>query len=220
MKTLNHHLIISGILFSIVLFLWPIFMGMSQPQGSDAGQLNWVSQHLSLYKVQFFFAFLLSPAILYMMAAQLDRVPAGHWIARRIGWVFLGGYFVLNSIAYASQMILVPQLIRAGRFEHALIWYFGSSASVIYFLNQMGYCFWAIGVIVLFSPQAREKGMIRWISLVYLLSAVLSIFAFAGLILDNKALNSLTLPSGLALVPVGILTVLWGFREGRRKRID
>jgi hypothetical protein len=36
----NRHLIASGIIFTIVLFLWPVFMGFSQSQGSEIDQLN------------------------------------------------------------------------------------------------------------------------------------------------------------------------------------
>ncbi len=149
MKT-NRHLIISGILFTVVLFLWPIFMGISQPQGTDEEQLNWIQNHITLFKLQFFFAFLISPSIIYMMLSQLDKYPSSNKIISKVGLVFITGYFVLNSIAYASQMILVPKLMEAGLIEQAKVWYFGSSFSVIYFIDQMGYCFWGIGTIILF----------------------------------------------------------------------
>ena len=70
MKT-NPHLIVSGILFTLVLFLWPVFMAVYQPQGSIENQFSWIQDHLTAYKVQFFFAFLLSPSFIYLMVSQL-----------------------------------------------------------------------------------------------------------------------------------------------------
>jgi len=55
--------------------------------------------------------------------------------------------------------------------------------------------------------------MIRYLTLIYILSAVLSIVAFAGLRIDNMSLNSMTLYSGLVLIPVGIMTTVWGIKE-------
>lgn len=215
MKT-NTHLIISGIVFTVVLFLWPVFMAIEQPQGADEEQFKWIQDHLILYKLQFIFASLIGPSIIYLMLSQLGKFPENDKIALRAGFVFITGYFVLNSIAYASQIILVPRLIRAGMTEQARVWYFNSSASATYFIDQMGYCFWGIGAIILFFRFLREKGPVKYLSLIYTLSGILSIAAFAGLIIDNAFLNSLTLYSGLILTPVGIITLIWGLKESKK----
>jgi len=216
MKT-NKHLIISGIIFTIILFLWPIFMAISQPQGNDEEQFKWILDHLTIYKLQFFFALLLGPSIIYLMFSQLDKYSHNDKIVLRIGFVFITGYFVLNSIAYASQIIILPKLIEADFIDQATVWYFNSSTSVTYFIDQMGYCFWGIGAIILFIRFLKERGIIKYLSLIYTVSGILSIIAFFGLIIDNELMNSMTLYSGLVLIPIGIMTLIWGLKENRKK---
>jgi CDP-diacylglycerol--glycerol-3-phosphate 3-phosphatidyltransferase len=208
---------ISGILFTIVLFLWPIFMGISQPVGDCLEQLSWVKDHLIIYKFQFLFAFLISPSLIYLMVSQLNKYHVAITISKVPGLLFITGYVVLNSIAYASQIILVPKFIATGLIEQARVWYLLSPTSITYFINQMGYCFWGIGTIILFAGFIKEKGMIRYLSLIYTISALLSIVAFVGLMIDNRVVNSMTLYSGLVLIPIGIMSVIWGIKENRKK---
>jgi CDP-diacylglycerol--glycerol-3-phosphate 3-phosphatidyltransferase len=211
----NNHLIISGILFTIILILWPVFLGVLQPQGTDLEQLSRITDNRMIFTIQYLFAWFISPSIIYLMLSQLAKYALKDKVTSTLGFIFLGGYFVLNSIAYASQMILVPRLFQSGMVEHARVWYFNSSFSIAYFANQMGYCFWAIGTIILFSSYIFKKGMIKYLSIIYMVSAVLSIVAFAGLIIDNESINSMTLYSGLVLLPVGIMTTIWGMKEYR-----
>jgi hypothetical protein len=212
----NKHLIISGIIFTIILFLWPIFMAISQPQGDEEEQFKWILENLTIHKLQFFFATLLSPSIIYLMLSQLDKYPNNDKIALKLGFVFVMGYFVLNSIAYASQIILIPKLVQAGMIEQVKIWHFNSSTSVTYFMNQMGYCFWGIGAIILFLRFLKEKGIIKYLSLIYTISGILSIIAFFGLIIDNEFMNSMTLYSGLVLAPIGIMTLILGLNKKKK----
>jgi hypothetical protein len=209
----NRHLIISGTVFTVVIFCWPVFMALAQPGGNTEEQFRWISAHLALFKVQFLFALLIGPAIVYMMVSQLDRYPASGKIASALGSVFLTAYIVLISISYASQIVILPGLIGSGFTEQAHVWYFNSPVSVVYFLNQMGYCFWGIGAMVLFTRLIKQRGIIRYISLIYILSGILSVTALFGLMVESKAINSLTLYGGLVLVPVGILTVITGIKD-------
>jgi hypothetical protein len=207
---IDKHLIISGMLFSVVLVAWPVMMAVAKAPGNVEAQLQWVAAHLPLFKAQFFLAFLLAPAIVYMMLAQLAKLQQGEGLGRSFGMVFIVAYVALNSVGYASQAVLVPRFLAAGQAGLARAWYFASPASIAYFVNQLGYCFWGIGVIVLFAKAQRGHGLPAFIASLYLLSALLSLMAFAGLLLDNQVLNNLTMPSGLALLPVGILTAFWG----------
>ncbi len=220
MKT-NRHLIISGFLFTIALFLWPIFMGIYQPIGNDIEQqLNWIIENSTIYKIQFFFAFLISPSIIYLMLSQLDKFHFDNHVSKKIGMIFITGYFVLNSISYASQIILVPKFMDSGLIEQAKIWYFMSPSSVSYFINQMGYCFWGIGAMILFSRLVKEKGIIKYLSLIYIISAILSIIAFIGLMIGNEIINSMTLYGGLVLIPIGIMTIIWGLQDNKKIKIN
>jgi hypothetical protein len=210
----GRHLVLSGALFTALLVAWPLMMALAQPQGGGVdGQLQWLAGHTAVYKAQFFLALLIAPAIVYMMTAQLAALGPGDEPARGFGMACITAYIALNSIAYASQAILVPRFIAAGRMDAARAWYFASPESIAYFINQLGYCLWGLGALSLFHRVLRGRGMPRLIAAFYFLSAILSVVAFCGLLLESRAVNSLTLPSGLVLLPVGILTVAWGRKK-------
>lgn len=213
----NKNLIISGILFTIVIFLWPLLMVLFRlPEGME-DHFRWILDHSLEYKSQFFFAFLIGPSTLYLMYSQLDKFPARRMIWLITGTIFLSGYFILCSISYASQMIILPKFLELELTSQARLWYFNAPDSIPYFLNQMGYCFWGAGSLILFTKLIRENGIIKYISILYTIAALLSIAAFAGLIVDNKDINALTLYSGMVLIPVGIMSITWGF-SGSQKR--
>jgi len=207
------NLIVSGVLFTVVLLAWPLMMVLAKPIGSIGQQLLWVAGHALLYRAQFVLALLLAPAIVYMMLAQLNRRQTADSISRRFGMVFLAAYVVLNSVSYASQAVLLPRFLATGQMDLARAWYFASPWSVAYFINQLGYCFWGIAAIALFFGSFRGQRLPGLIAAFYFLSALLSIFAFAGLLFESQAFMRLTLPSGLVLFPVGILTIAWGLQK-------
>jgi hypothetical protein len=207
------HLAASGILFTLVLVAWPVMMAVARPAAGGVDlQLLWVRGHAGLFRCQFVLALLIAPALLYMMLAQLRRLAVGP-VALRLGLLFLAAYLVLSSVSYASQAVLLPRFLAAGRLEAARSWLFSAPGSIAYFLNQLGYCFWGAAAIVLFYRAWNWQGLSALIAGFYLLSAVLSILAFAGLLLDVPGLMAMTLPAGLVLLPVGVLTVLWGRQE-------
>lgn len=210
----DNHLALSGILFTLVLVAWPVMMALASPAGNVDLQLLWVRGHLALFRGQMVLALLIAPALLYMMLAQLRRLAVGG-VALRLGLLFLAAYLVLTSVSYASQAILVPRFLAAGRLEAARSWLFSAPGSIAFFLDQLGYCFWGAAAIVLFFRAWNWQGLSALIAGFYLLSAALSILAFAGLLLDVPGLMAMTLPSGLVLLPVGVLTVFWG-RQARK----
>jgi hypothetical protein len=214
MKT-KQHLIISGILFTVILILWPLLMAIAQPEGSTEEELRWVLQHLSLHRIKFFLAMLISPALIYMMLTQVLHVPKVDKISMRSAMIFLSVYAALVSTSYASQAILLPALLEAGLMQEAKIWYFEPPYSIPYFINQTGYFFWAIAAIVLFFRFRMQSGTIRYLSVIYTTSAVLSIIAFVGLVVNIEWMKLMTFPSGMLLLPVGTMSVIWGVRESR-----
>jgi hypothetical protein len=213
----SQHLIYSGIAFTLILTLWPLLMAISQPEGSLEDELHWITQNLTQHKIKFFFALLISPALVYMMLSQVLHVPKVDKISMRSAMIFLAVYATLVTISYSSQLILLPALIEAELINEAKIWYFETPYSVPYFINQSGYFFWAIAASVLFFRFRMHHGMIRYFSLLYTVSAVLSIIAFLGLVMDIGWMKLMTFPSGLLLLPVGIMSVIWGIRENRSR---
>ncbi len=209
----KRNLIVSGALFTVVLTAWPLMMAVTGPTGDIGQQLQWVAGHSFFFKMQFLLALLIAPAIVYLMLAQLNKLQRTDNVSRRFGMVFLTAYVVLNSVSYASQAVLLPRFLAAGEMGLAKAWYFASPASVAYFINQMGYCFWGIAAIALFFEVLRGQRLPGLIAAFYVLSALLSIMAFAGLLFDSPALMRLTMPGGLVLFPVGILTMAWGMQK-------
>lgn len=209
----DRHLTVSGILFTLVLVAWPVMMVVARPGGGVDLQLLWIRGHLALFRAQLALALLIAPALLYLMLAQLRRLAVGR-VALRLGLLFLAAYLVLASVSYASQAVLVPQFLAAGRLEAARAWLFSAPGSIAFFLDQLGYCFWGAAAIILFYRAWNWQGLSALIAGFYLLSAVLSILAFVGLLLDVPGLMAMTLPSGLVLLPVGVLSVFWGRQAG------
>lgn len=209
---INKHIIISGISFTIVIIIWPIFMALSHPSGPERLQFDWILDHYFLHGMQFFFALLISPSIIYLMLALSGVFKKPEKLSMRIALIFLGGYLVLSSISYASQIVIIPAWIEKGYFQLTEIWYFGNPHSVAYFLNQLGYLFWAVAAMILFLRLITEKRLMRWIGIFYIASAILTFIAFVGLLIDNPFLNSFTMISGMLLLPVGILSIVMGYR--------
>ena len=213
-KMKKRHLVISGILFTAVIVLWPLFIIIAQPANSDENQFEWILNNLTLHRIQFFLAFLISPAIIYLMLSQLGFTGKQIRFQDIIGYIFLGGYLVLNSISYASQIILLPTYLQGNSQELAEAWNFGNPNSIAYFMNQLGYFFWAVSAILLFVRFLFERGIWRWITILYIASALLTFIAFAGLLTDQPILNFFTLISGLLLLPMGIISIIKG--KGQR----
>lgn len=211
----NKQLLISAVLFTVIIILWPFFMALSRLPGSITEQLTLIALKPGIFKLQFFSAFLIAPSIIYLMLAQREHLSARESLAGKMGLLFLPAYLILVSISYGSQMLLVPGFLKTNDESLVLQWYFGNTDSIPYFLNQMGYFFWALAAITLFGGFIRESGWARLLGILYLFSALLSIIAFLGLILENQSLNSLTFVSGMLMLPIGILSI---FRAVKTKK--
>ena len=120
------NLIVSGVLFTVVLVAWPVMMILASPTGGIEQQLQWVAGHALLFKMQFLLALLIAPAIVYLMLAQLNMLQTADTVSKRFGMVFLAAYVVLNSVAYASQAVLLPRFLAAGQMDLVRAWYFAS----------------------------------------------------------------------------------------------
>ncbi len=213
--TQNKNLIRSGIIFSVIIILWPVFMAFSQPEGSIATQFEWILDNITIFNLQFFFAALICPALFYMMVTQLKKMENKNSVRLIIGYSILGIYAALISLSYGSQFLILPKLIQAGKMDYAGLWYFRNPSSYSYYLNQLAYAIWGIGAFVLFAKYISAGVFIRIISILYLFSAALSLVAFTGLLTGNEKINSLTVISGLLLLPVGFLNIFWGLKKSK-----
>lgn len=212
-KTTGTALVGAGILFTVIIIAWPILMGLSQTHGSMAEQLAAITADSSLYRLNFALAALIGPSIsllLVLLATEGGNRPSPLTI---LGLSILPCYLTLVSIAYTSQVILLPSLLLGG--IDAELWYFNNPGSIPYFLNQLGYSFFALSALAIGWRFLERRGLPRAMGTILWLSGILSLVAFLGLALDNQVLNAATFISGILTVPLGVLAILWGLRLRR-----
>jgi len=212
-------LFIGGAVFTAVIILWPIFMVLSQTEGEIGEQLTAISFQPEMYKLNFFIASLIAPAmalILVMLAFKVEtrmKTPK----LNTLGAVLIVPYAVLVSFAYISQYTLLQGFLNDGDWLQAELWYFNNAASVPYFINQLGYAFFGFSGMLIGFKFLKEKGILRAIGVLLWLSGILSFAAFGGLMLGSELMNFSTIISGLLTLPIGILVMSWGLHLGRRE---
>ena len=91
-------------------------------------------------------------------------------------------------------------------------WFFASPYSIAYFLNQLGYTFFAFAACAIGWKFLFENGLLKGIGVLLWASGSLSIIAFIGLAIQNEFLNLATFLSGVLTIPFGILVALKGWR--------
>lgn len=211
----SRNLIISGTICTIVLFLWPTFMLISSgAAGTIEEKLQMLSQNATLYHLNFMIASLIAPSILFLICivSRLYKKMQLNFFDT-IGVALLVAYSALNALSYISQYSILPKLLANGNIDAAKMWYMENTDSLAYFFNQLGYCFFGIAVMFIFREFLNDKGINKTIGILFYLSGVLSIFAFIGLLMQNKVLNLSTMLSGLLIIPIAILTILSGIKD-------
>jgi hypothetical protein len=205
-------LLFGGTTFTIIVLLWPVLMMIAEPGGIVEEQLSSIVESSFAYRINFFLASLIAPALVVVMstlALFVDTKKETPFL-NIVGAFLLIPYLTLVSIAYASQYVLLPKL-----FEHpelAMNWFFASPYSIAYFLNQLGYTFFAFAACAIGWKFLFESGLSKWIGVLLWASGSLSIVAFIGLAIQNEFLNLATFPSGMLTIPFGMLVALKGWR--------
>ena len=199
-----NHVKISGILFTVIIFVWPVFMALSAPQGTLEDQINHLRDDAALFRLSFALAALIAPLLFYLILSVIRKAGEPLTLTQHTGLIFTGIYTVLATISYTSQLSLVPALLH-DQSDLLGLFYFFNPHSIPYYLNQLGYSSFGVGVLLLFAGKLKTVGAQRWFALLFVLSGALSIIAFMGLLVDSQVINGLTLPAGLLLLPCGIL---------------
>ncbi|WP_165868617.1 hypothetical protein [Natranaerovirga hydrolytica] len=203
-----------GIVFTALVILWPIFMMMSQPVGEINDQLRSLGTRKSIYVLNFVLASLIAPSISFILISIAFFVPSNKDtpILSVMGVLLLVPYITLVSIAYTSQFIILQSFISSGNLIEAGYWYFGNQSSIPYFINQLGYLFFALSGLLIGYRFLFEKGIPKSVAVLLWSSGIFSILAFVGLGMKNDVLNFSTILSGMLTIPIGILVILWGMR--------
>lgn len=215
-------MILGGTLFTIVILLWPIFMVLSKTTGNLHDQLLSIADNPSMYMINFVIASFIAPATSFIMItlALFIKTKKETPILNIFGVFLLAPYVTLVSIAYASQYTLLQSYLNDANFSEASLWFFENSNSVSYFLNQLGYTFFALSALLIGFKLLFEQGIPKAVGVLLWLSGFLSIVAFIGLTMKNEILNLSTIISGLTMVPIGIIVIIWGVKLARHKEIS
>lgn len=211
---LKRSLIFAGVLFTIIIFLWPITMVLATtPNGPIIEQLNYISQNHFIYKLSFIVASFISPSILLLMVlyALFIKTDKETLLLNLIGVIFLLPYLVFVTISYTSQYTIFIHLLQEKSIS-AENWYFGNFDSISYYFNQLGYLFFGIAGICIGYRFCFDKGIKRIFGLILEICSILSVIAFIGLVQKNEVLNFTTLISGLLTLPMGIISIIIGKR--------
>jgi hypothetical protein len=155
-------------------------------------------------------------ALLYLLCR--DEAPA----ASLVGLVCVPMYGLSNLIAYLSQIILVPHLLRlyqapeTTQIARALL---GLSlqdwpGSAVSALNLGAYALLGIPSILYAVPLASRLPGLRLGAGLLTLSGVLSLLAFAGVIVGSAVLQALTLVSGFIFLAALIMMDVRFFQTG------
>ncbi len=209
-KSIVKNLSISGIIFTLVIFLWPVFMAVSSLNGSIEMQLEQIRNNPVPFRLNFVLASLIGPSLSYLMITvglflnSRKKTP----VLNSTGIFFLLPYVVFVSIAYTSQFTLVTNSLFSEKPADAIRWYFGNFHSIAYFFNQLGYTFFAISGFCIGYRFLFDKGPMKIFGWLLYVSSFLSITAFIGLVLNSKELNSLTVLSGMCILPLGIIAII------------
>ena len=207
------HIKAGSILLVIVLISWIVTMIMLSPSGTIQDQLRQTVADWQLFQISFGIALAIAPAFLYLLIT-LTRYTTNQLDTWQIAGLTLAGFYLLcATVSYGSQLILLPYYLRQEMYSIAEIWFFLNENSIPYFVNQTGYALWACSVLLLFGRLVKEKGIWRWLGGLFILSGLLSIIAYAGLLLSVPMLNQLTLASGVLTLPIAILAFVAGHRR-------
>jgi hypothetical protein len=210
-STFTKYLIWGGIIYTAILLLWPVFMLMSIG-GPIEQQLTFISLNPSIHILGFFFAFLIAPAFGFIMIMTLESIEGKNRALYNLSLVFFAVYAVLVSISYSAQFALVPRLLKSGLTWIAAQWYFNSPGSIAGFFNQIGYSILIIPMMLWAFELLKQKGVLRAAAVFLILSSALQLGAFIGMITGIPELSFLTLPSGIMVLPLGVLSVLYGLK--------
>jgi hypothetical protein len=212
------HVIISGLLLLILLLAWVGTMILSPFGGSPQDQLQQVFMNWRTYQISFVIALFIAPAYLYFMFSllRLDETEIGIYTAA--GLTIACFYLVCATIAYGAQVTLVPYYLNRGQLLMAQYWFFFDNHSISYYINQTGYALWSMSALFLFTGMVGKKGIARVIGFLFVLSASLSLVAYAGLIFKFPALNLMTIPSGMLTIPISLFSIMLAAKKTTREK--
>ncbi len=206
---------LASILFLCVLIAWPVLTYYSLPNGNSfAEQLSSVQDSPGLFKLNFVVAFFIAPLLTFMLYEFYKKLTKNHWSPKiKLLFSLYILYFIFVSVSYVSQFLYFPHLINTRPFNETINWYFYNQDSLCYLINQTAYFIWAVTTILIFTRFIFTNTLVFFIIKLLTLSALTQIISSIGLFTDNSNLSSLSLYSGLLLMPATILIIIYSFKR-------
>ncbi|MFC2138958.1 hypothetical protein ACFLTE_12370 [Bacteroidota bacterium] len=211
-KKIGNALIISGALFTLVFWLGLIIAAIGlRLEGTYTDHLSQINDNPTFYVINFVFASLTGPltAIIMVVLTLFVKTRKPTPLLNILSLLFLSAYLVLVCIAYASQYTYFMNLLRSNN-EMAIEWLFRNFNSIPYFIQQLGYMFFALSGILLGYRFLLDKGIKRVFGYFLEIRCLITIVAFIGLALGNQQLNYVTIISGLLTAFLGIFAIAIG----------
>lgn len=204
---------IAGIAFTIILVLWPLLAFFSLPAGTNfPDQLVSIRNSPGLYVLNFIVAFLIAPAIIFMLYEFHKIITNDQWnLTAKIGFILYTLYFLIINISYGSQFLYLPFIIDSKPESTILNWYFYNQDSLVILINQTGYLIWSITTLLIFARHIFKSTIVFFIIKILTLSALTQIAATIGLYFNQPNLSGLTFYSGILLLPAGILIIIYSY---------
>lgn len=209
-KQLGLALVTNGIIFTVIIFLWPITMMLAPgTNGTMNEQFTEILNNTFFYKLSFVVASFIGPSLLSLMFVYTFFVDTKKStpILNILGFTFLIPYVVFVTISYTTQYTYFLNLLSLNS-EMAGNWYFGNFNSLSYYFNQLGYTFFAFGGILIGYRFCFDNGIKKVFGILLEFCSLLSIVAFVGLALGSKLINVATLISGLLTLPFGYIAII------------
>lgn len=209
----NSRLKPASISFTIILILWPLLTFISLPTGSNfTDQLLSIKNSSELYILNFIIAFLIAPAIIFMLYEFYKKTSGNHWnYFAKTGFILYILYFVLVNISYGSQFLYLPFIIDSLPGKKIIEWYFFNDDSLVILINQTGYLVWSIATLFIFMQPVFKGTLVFIITKILILSALTQMVATIGLYFDQTNLSGLTFYSGILMLPAGILIIIYSY---------
>lgn len=206
-------MVVSSSLLIVALTAWVIFMLLNPLSGTYLNQLRNLAEHWQIFRLSFIVALTIAPVFLYFMISLHQLFLPFVSITKITGYTISVFYAVAATASYGAQLTLVPYYLNQNKFFMAELWYFFNPDSLAYFINQTGYALWAVAVILLFWSLVKREGIERWLGVLFLLSAIISLAAYTSLLAGVKTLDLLTLISGVLTLPIAMLSLILAIKR-------
>jgi CDP-diacylglycerol--glycerol-3-phosphate 3-phosphatidyltransferase len=199
---------ICSIVYFVVVLLWIILMAASGFSGTLPEQIKALRSDILFHILNFVNASFISQPItaVFILLALLsgDKLK----LRQILGIILLVPYILLVSFAYTSQYTYFPMLL-LNNSPNAIDWYFNNPESLVYFLDQLGYFFFAISGLLIGFDYVTGRGMKMMLGVNIYLVASFSVAAFALFAINPELGGIASVISGGLTLPMAVIIYIF-----------